>query len=436
MRLTIALIGLGLLLSACSGLGGEPPIVATLPMNPTQPTFDPTMLAQIHAQITPSAATPESTSSVPEEALGTVSGQVTNATVGAKLPADLEIELHSVDRAFNDTVLKTKADADGKFIFQNVPVRADRSYFTAAVIEGRYFASDPVIGNPASPTLNLPFKIYERTADPSVLKVANVVTQVSPEEGALHVVQIVRFENTSDRIFSTDERLGEDRFASVRVKLPDGARLLGFATDEPRFQVENGVITDTQPVYPETRHIVHFRYLLPYQPSGTRITLPLPYRTEGIVTLFVNPTNLNVTAKAGDQVLTLQTTQVMGGVPYLVYGSTVQLPAETTLTYILSGELAAPSAANVPEVGSSIQPLALALMVGGALLIGIGIVLLVRGRKTLVAVTTSASEEQERLIAQLATLDEQYKQGKLSKADYTRQRNALKAQLAKLMRKK
>ncbi|MFN7210133.1 MAG: hypothetical protein ACK4P1_07040, partial [Aggregatilineales bacterium] len=276
MRRILALIGLSLLLSACGGLGGEPPIVATLPQNPIQPTFDPTVLAQIHAEVTP-IATAESTplAAAPEEALGTVSGQVTNATAGAALPAELEIELHSVDRAFNDAILKTKADAEGKFVFENVPIRADRSYFTAAVIEGRYFASEPVVGNPAAPTLNLPFKIYERSADPSIVKVANVITQVSPEEEALYVVQIIRFENASDRLFSTDERVGEDGYASVRVQLPDGALLLGFATDERRFHVEDGVITDTQPVYPQTRHIVHFRYLLPYQPEGTRISLPL-----------------------------------------------------------------------------------------------------------------------------------------------------------------
>lgn len=105
MQRILALIGLSLLLSACSGLGGEPPIVATLPLNPAQPTFDPTVLAQIHAEVTP-AATAESTplAAAPQEALGTVSGQVSNATAGAALPAELEVELHSVDRAFNDTV--------------------------------------------------------------------------------------------------------------------------------------------------------------------------------------------------------------------------------------------------------------------------------------------------------------------------------------------
>lgn len=438
MRRIIALIGLSLLLSACSGLGGEPPIVATLPMNPVQPTFDPTVLAQIHAEVTPNAAmpvgTPEGTpvAAVPEEALGTVIGQVTNATEGAALPPDLEIELHSVDRAFNDTVLKTKADADGKFLFQNVPIRADRSYFAAAVIDGRYFASDPAIGNPAAPSLDLPFKIYERTADPSVLRVAMVMTQVTPEEGALYVVQIIRFENTSDRIFSTDERLGEDSYASVRVQLPEGALLLGFATEEPRFQVENGVITDSLPVYPNTRHVVHFRYLLPYQPDGTRITLPLPYRLEGTVTLQVNPPSLNVVARAGDQPLTLQNTRDMNGVVYANYALNAQLP-QATLEYTLSGDLAMPNPAAAAEVGSTVQPFALALIVGGVLMIGVGLVLLVRGRKAPATATGAESSEQERLIAALAALDERYKQGKLSKSAYTRQRDSLKAQLAKLM---
>jgi hypothetical protein len=420
----IALLGLSLLLSACSGLGGEPPIVATLAISSPQPTLDATLLAQIHAQVTP-AGTP--LAAAPEEALGTVSGQVINATANATLPADLEVELHSVDRSFNDTVLKTRADADGKFRFENIPIRADRSYFTAAVIDGRYFASEPIIGDPTSPSLELPFKIYERTADPSVLKVANVVTQVSPDEDGLYVVQIIRFENTSDRIFSTDERIGEEQFASVRVTLPQGAVLLGFATDETRYHVQDGLITDTRPVYPETRHIVHFRYLLPYQPSGTQITLPLRYRIDGTITLLVNPASLSVSAQVGDQLLPAQDTQMMSDAPYLTYGGTFQLPAETTLVYTLSGALSAPSAVQSAVVNSATQPLAIALIVSGALLIGVGVVLLVRGARQ------APAQSQEQLIAALAALDEQYKQGKLTQAAYARRRDALKVQLAKLM---
>jgi len=427
----VALLGLSLLLSACSGLGGEPPIVATLAINTPRPTLDATALAQIHAQVTPATPVGTPLAAAPEEALGTVSGQVTVATANATLPADLEIELHTVDRSFNDSVLKTKANADGKFRFENVPIRADRSYFTAAVIDGRYFASEPLIGDPTSPTLELPFKIYERTADPSVLKVANVVTQVSPDENSLYVVQIIRFENTSDRLFSADERIGDDRFASVRVTLPQGAVLLGFATDEARYHVQDGVITDTQPVYPETRHIVHFRYLLPYQPSGTQIALPLPYRIDGTITLLVNPANLSVSAQIGDQVLPAQGSQVMGDAPYLTYSGAFQLPAETTLTYTLSGALSAPSAAEATANGGAMQPIALALIVGGALLISIGVVLLVRGARQQ---TPAASQEQ--LIAALAALDEQYKQGELTQSAYARRRDALKAQLARLMRGK
>lgn len=432
----VILFSTALFLSACSGLGGEPPVVATIGMSASQPTFDATLLAQIHAPVTPigSTAMPEGTpaAAAPIEALGTVSGQVTNATFNAKLPEALEVELHSVDRAFNDTVLTTKPDAEGKFTFSDVPIRADRSYFTAAVIDGRYFASEPVVGNPALPTLDLSFKIYERTADPAVLNVANVMTQVSPDEGGLYIMQIIRFENTSDRIYSTAEQIGEDRYASVRVALPEGAVLLGFATDEARYHVENGIITDTQPVYPAARHIVHFRYLLPYQQSGTRITLPLAYRTEGSVLLLVNPANLSVSAKAGDQTLPAQGTQERGGLPYLTYGDTVQLPDNTTLTYTISGEMVLPRTVEVPSVGSSMQPFAIGLIVGGLLMIGAGVVLMIRGRKAAMPAAKAATE-QERLIAALAALDEQHRQGKIGKAAYTRQRDALKAQLAKLM---
>ncbi len=432
----VILFGAALLLSACSGLGGEPPVVATIGMSTAQPTFDATLLAQIHAQVTPSGGTalPEGTpaAAAPTEALGTVSGQVTNATSNAKLPEALEVELHSVDRAFNDTMLTTRLDAEGKFTFNAVPIRADRSYFTAAVIDGRYFASEPVVGNPALPTLDLSFKIYERTDDPAVLNVANVMTQVSPDEDGLYVIQIIRFENTSDRIYSTAEQIGEDRYASVRVALPEGAVLLGFATDEARYHVKDGIITDTQPVYPASRHIVHFRYSLPYQQSGTRITLPLAYRTEGSVLLLVNPASLSVSAKAGDQTLPAQSTQEMGGSPYLAYGSSLQLPANTTLTYTISGEMVLPRTVEVPSVGFSMQPFAIGLIVGGLLMIGAGVVLMIRGRKTDVPAAKAATE-QARLIAALAALDEQHKQGKIGKAAYARQRDNLKTQLAKRM---
>ncbi|RMF49419.1 MAG: hypothetical protein D6749_13225, partial [Chloroflexota bacterium] len=122
---------------------------------------------------------------------------------------------------------------------------------------------------------------------------------------------------------------------------------------------------------------------------------------------------------------------VQGGSDFMLYGGTFQLPPGTTLVYTLSGALPQPlmAEASITAPNGSLQPFAIALIVGGLLLIGIGLVLLVRGTRSM-----APARDQQQLIAALAQLDEQYRQGKLSQAAYARKRAALKAQLAKLMR--
>lgn len=378
-------------MSGCS-LGGEPPIVATIP---------PAAIPATRAVEAPAATDEVSPSGTQEASVqptvlpdvkGSAKGQITNGTRGGSVPANLEVELHSFASHFGQTInnemVQGKADATGQFTFSEVNVSAAKNYFAAVKYGNRYYTSEIVVGNPSEPVLDLPITIYEITSDPTVLNVGNLVTQVSPMQGGLYVVQIIRFENSSDRLFITDEKVADApeaidaKYASVRIALPTGAQLLGFANGDTRYVVKDGAVIDTEPVLPNERHIVHYRYLLPYVDQGT-ITLPLPFRIEGDVTLMVNPSNLEVTAQTGSEPIAAQGVQAMGGTEFKIFSSTLNMPTGTTFTFSFKGSLPTIADAGISANGGGLvaQPFAIGLIVGGALMIVIGVALLLRGQR-------------------------------------------------------
>lgn len=377
-------------MSGCS-LGGEPPIIATIPPTPLPPTRAVEAPAATE-DVSPSGTQEASVQpTVLPDIKGSASGQITNGTRGGNVPANLEVELHSFASHFGQTInnemVQGKADATGKFAFPEVSISAAKSYFAAVKYGNRYYTSEIVTGDPSKPALELPVTIYETTSDPTVLKVGNLVTQISPMQGGLYVVQIIRFENSSDRLFITDEKVTDApeaidaKYASVRVALPTGAQLLGFANGDTRYVLKDGAVIDTEPVLPNERHIVHYRYLLPYVDQGA-ITLPLPFRIEGDVALMVNPSSLEVTAQAGGEPITAQGVQAMGGSEFRIFSSVLNIPMGTTFTFSFKGELPALADSSVSGGGGLVaQPFAIGLIAGGTLMIVVGAVLLFRGQR-------------------------------------------------------
>lgn len=358
---------------------------------------------------------------------GSVVGTITNGTSGGDSPGGLTARLFRWDGQFNPLEpIATTADDAGNFRFDDIPIDPAFSYAVAVDYRERRFISEFLRG--ISAPLELPVTVYEPTEDPSVIVIRGMVSQLTAVANGVQVVQVINFQNTSDRFYTTSDEVADSQFASLYISLPPGAAIVGFPEGENRFIVsqDQTTVVDTLPVLPNDDHIVQLVYLIPYQGDAI-IEQPLNYTLDGQVRLLLRPDTLQVIS---DQLAPLGP-QVVGETTFGGYGGTLQLGADEALTFELRGE-PAPEAAQIqpPDVVTSnnLLPVAILLVVVPAAIVGV-LYLLYRRQKP------AARDDRliDGLVRQIAELDEAHEKGEINHDVYRRQRQQLKQRLAELM---
>jgi hypothetical protein len=375
--------------------------------------------AQIGVVTTPEV---ETTQEFVVSATISITGRVTNGTADSVVPEGLTITFHSFDPEFNETTTETTLNQDGTFVFENVEMQLGWTYGVSATYQGQLFFSEFVPGDPDLTTLDLPITLYEPTTDSSVIRTDGMVTQISAFEDSLEIAQVISFANVSDRLYTTDEAFGEDRFGSVRVSLPPGAQILSVADNEQRYVIapDGSAVIDTVPVLPGNGHIMHVIYSLPYNGDLT-LEQPILYAVEGEVRYLTAPETLNIVS---DQVVATGA-QTLGNNSYQSYVASTALQAGDTLRLQIRGGRG--GAAEVPVF----QILSVLLVVIGVVVLVISVALFRRERRRPKSVPSPAL--MDALVLQIAELDAQHEAGEIADDLYKTRRAALKARLAEIM---
>lgn len=450
---------MALILTGCGGLSSEPSVVATMPSVTENP----------HASLT---LTPQVT--VPP-VTGKITGTLAMGTSGASVPANQAVMLHNIDASMQEATVNGTADSQGKYSFDNITIQSDHTYFVSTTFEGRAFNSDLAQGDPTTGSMTVPLTIYSSTSDPAAVQVATIVMQLTASTDGLYVVQMTRVNNTGDKVFTTTEQPKDGQYASVRMAFPPTAKIESFNNGEDRYVTDNTThqVIDTDAVFPNERHLVHFSYQMPYDAASTVLDLPIDYAVAGDVQLIVYPSDLNVTATLGDTTLAASDPLQMGNVLYRPFKATVQSKAGSSLRIEMKGAVtaaqsAALAATTVPASSSSTtasastgtsggisHDLLLGLFFGGGLtFILIGTFLFIQDRRrgimnnqpmlahaganvgTKHAAKPAPQDKQAQinpLLAELAQLDDLHSNNRISDAAYQRRRKALKARIAGLM---
>ncbi|NWF70608.1 MAG: cytochrome c [Chloroflexi bacterium] len=366
---------------------------------------------------------------------GTITGRVANGTAGGTVPADTQVTLHFINADLTtERLFLAPISADGSFVFSDVPFEDGANYFASVPYQERVFASTPAQATAATTTLHLPITIYESTDDVSVIRIVGTVLQVSPSAtgDGLEFLQVIRFRNTSDRLFSTNLSVGASGFVSLVVELPPGAAVLGMQGQE-RYVVlqEQYTVIDTLPVLPDDEHLVQIVYFVPYDSGGAIIEQPFNYALDGAVRVLL---------RSGSG-LTLQSAQLAPLGPQMIgsnafesFGATLTLNPRAALRFDLNGALRLP-AAVVPA-----NNVVLLLVTFTALVVLALMIFIVLRQRTLRRVPTPAVVQDkdkliDTLVRQIAALDEQHDKGEINHDLYQQRRAALKARLAELMEK-
>lgn len=357
-------------------------------------------------------------------ALIRISGRVTQGTAGAVVPADTVVQLRYGNAELGYSLAESSLAADLSFSFAEIPLMADFTYVVSAIYQGRLYSRRLPTGE-SEATITL----YDLTDDPAVVSIARIdywveAVKLADWGAGLVVSQVIGFHNASDRVFASGRQFDDGREAVLLIQFPAGARRLS-GDENGRFvlitEIENlpDSVIDTIPVPPGDSHQVVMEYFLPYGD-------PVKLEQE-----FNNAIDAEVSVTLADDLrldsdfLRVESAEAKRD-ELRRYSGRLQIQREPRLSFSIIGDPFATSSDDESVVTEEDLP-ALALGAGAialALLAGAGY--LKRRRQT-------DASDIDRLVAELARLDDDHEQGRINHDLYHHRRREIKAKLAALI---
>ena len=359
------------------------------------------------------------------ETIGVVTGVINNGTEDGFVPDGISIALHVLDSQFSELDFQTTLSESGQYTFENITLNNTHNYLVTAVYNETVFTTEVVLGNAFDGAMQLPLTIYDATNDPEVIEIDLLLTQIRKmDDGGVYISQVISFNNTSDRLYTTDIEVDDFRNQTVAISLPEGAELV--PTDEliQRFLLgtDDNTLYDTEPVLPNTEHLVYLNYRLPYI-EGMTFEFPVNYDMSNQIEVMVEPSAFGI---GGTQIRNHGTQNFANGVFNSYLGDPVSAGEQISFE-LLSAESLAVSTSDSTS-GTTFSPLAIAAG-------GIGVLLMVAsGAYFFLDYQRQSQMTDDDIIKQMATLDQNFKAGKINQRDYDNQRNRLKAQLTQRMK--
>jgi len=341
-----------------------------------------------------------------------ISGNIVNGTAGGSVPGGLTVTATEVDAGVTKQVSTKKAPvgAGGAFKIDGFPGQPGDHFVVGTDYLGVTYSSEATPGSPAT------LKIYETTTDPTVLSIpSTTLTVIIGKQGNYNVLQLLTAHNSSDRSYiGTPNPSASGPPATLELPIPAGATAFspveGLANG--LTAAPDGLVASTEPVVPGNTD-VSYLYNIAVPRSGWGMSLPVIYATSN-VDLLVDPA------------LTLSG-------PGLTFRRSVTINKKVYRDY--RGANLAPGTilnANIAPASSTSVTLYLGL---GALLVlvvsAVGVPRILRRRR---ASGTGPAEgdsppERERLIEEIAALDEAHAAGSVEEDDYAARRAELKNRL-------
>ena len=212
----------------------------------------------------------------------TITGRVINGS-GGTVPAHQPVKLFSFDGRVPGISRETITGSDGRFVFNEVPAPADRTYMVSTRYSDIDYSSDMLqAGNPEELD-DVRVLIYEPEADISLVTADRVhIFFEYPRADTIRVVQLYVLNNPTNRMVTTTSADG----VIINYPLPPGALNLQFqnGTLGQRYLMTADGIGDTQPITPGDSTQVLFSYDLPYRGEAIfDVTIPVKAETVNVL---------------------------------------------------------------------------------------------------------------------------------------------------------
>ena len=382
---------------------------------------------------------------VPEAQTITVSGTISNGTSGSgsTIPADLAVTLRilntSVTPPGTSGTYQATASA-GHFSFGSVPRLVGQAYVVTADYGGLQQFSTPIkLAAGAGSTLNLPLILYERGSDSADLTITQETMIVDFQDTANAVVSMgLNVTNVGTHIYQTSAGLNGAPL-SIRLPLPaDAFQVTVNPQSADQFKAVKMADGSTEiqnnlPLFPGEARPVQFSYHIIFNGS-LALRLAVPYTTRAFSIYLPQPSGFAIADPNWPRGAPISLQDASGNpVPYSGYKLANPAPAGAPLTVIIVPQTQLISA----DADARRNTLTVVLILAGAafLLIGSISIRLNRAERRQRSTAPGAPPvtPAERLIAQIAVLDDRFEAGDIAPEVYTAQREQLKAQLVSLL---
>lgn len=196
-----------------------------------------------------------------------VTGDVTNGTVGASVPGDLTVAIHTFSDMAETSTYTTTLTGGQSFEFENLRLREGDTVVARVVYDGVTYVSEFVSIDQEQEAISLPITVYETTQDASNISIAQLHLFVNSMGERIKVGEYVVLGNTGDRTY-VDSLAADGPGATWTATLPEGADNLQFdgANLGERFVSLSGGFSDTRPIPPGEGSVeTSFTYELPFR---------------------------------------------------------------------------------------------------------------------------------------------------------------------------
>ena len=351
---------------------------------------------------------------------GVIEGLLVNGTEGGSSSvADQDITLKTYLDNTEVASTAAKTDADGYFIFDGLETELGYIYQITLTFQQADYYSEGLSFAEGETTKSTEVVVYDSTTSDAAIKVTMSHTVIYVEQGSLWVEKYFLFVNTDNRTYiGSKEAPTPGGRETLRFSLPKGATELQYVRGLMGCCIidsEDGFI-DTMPVLPGGKEVV-YSYRVDYNSGAYTFSQGVNYPTTNFA-LLVQGEDIEV---ASDQ-LTVEEPMVVEDI-WWNHLSGQELASGNILDIRLSG---LPQATNQ----ASIMWVVLAVVILGA---ASGFIYLKRkGRLQPVSHEDDFAQRRQRLLVELAQLDDDFEAGKIQEESYHRLRSVKKAQLIEL----
>lgn len=357
-----------------------------------------------------------------EPGKGTIDGQLVNGTKDGSSVADQKITLKTYQKDNEIGSTTTQTDAQGRFILANLATDASYSYQVIPYYQGAEYSNTEQFTFAAGETTkSVKLTVYDATISATAIKIDTAHTIIYVGQGSLAIIELFSFSNESDRTYiGSGEITATGTRRTLKLPLPDmitklqyGGKLMSCCV----LQDKDGFF-DTMPVFPGNKEVA-YSYEVTYGSGAYNLSREVNFPTAQYDLLLQGE---------GIQVKSDQLTK---GDPVTIEGAMFNRFSGTNLA---PGGSLAVQLAGLPQTNRRLVTwVVLALVVVGG---GFSFAYL-RWRKGLqpVPVREGLAQRQQRLLAELAQLDDDFESGEIEEEAYRRRRAETKAQLVELMQR-